>query len=552
MMGKLHNNDKVPVWKEEMVERVKWRSQTSKDILSSTVPLPSPRGASPPANWNTMPSNGTGSRTSLIAKPGKASSDEASDAGLSTALSAHSSAKNRERKLFFYQDALFDLELQTQLLSQRETDLRDELARTQKALNCGGAGKHGRMTDAQLTRDRAKMKRTLEVSEERVSEAERLNRETVALINKLRKGRADFLRTMRTCNEREAAMVGDMKHIGQSTHASLDEKEKLEARLKRSQFECGVELRDYDKMAASIQDQIEELNKKIERAKYAENNQLELEKQAEFSTLKKKREVEQRREMKLSYAKNQVQMMEAEFERLRLAVGVEPKAGSPHSGNQSSLHSVHELVAASVQNEERNSSLLSFVEVQVAHAQALEADIAKYEEQYQRLLHEQQDESNTSSQSNERQARAAEQIGGVNANVVAHETLLSQLCEPVQLLFARLGCTAPTDDGGLFELKGCRPDTLTDYIRLIDEEVRARHVKAQHLVPVPMEEVDTLAIEAPKPKPKRSTLEVLEQFTRAADVLDHPSVEQVRRELERAAQSIQLSVDASGGEEGGH
>jgi hypothetical protein len=556
MMGKLHSNDKVPLWKEDMVERVKWRSQTNKDALSHTAPLPStaqllsPRGASPPSTLKALPSNGVSLRNARTTKTGRAISDGASEAGLYTTLSAHSSAKDRERKLFFYQDAICDLELQTQLLNQRETEIRDELARMQLALSKGGVGKNARITDAQLTRERAKMMRTLEVSEERVSEAERLNRDTVTLINKLRKGRADFLRRMRNSNEREAAMVGDMKRFGQSAHASLDEKEKLEARLKRSQFEYGIELRDYDKRAASLEEQIEELNTNIERAKNAENHYMEQEKQAQFSSLKQRREVVQRREIRLGYAKSQVQLMEADFERLRLAVGVETEAGSLHSDNPSGLQSVHELVSASLQNEERNSSLVSFVEVQVAQAQALEAEIAQYEEQYQRLLHARQDESHSSAQSNERQARAAEQIGGINASIDAHETVLSQLCEPVQLLFDRLGCTAPNDDGGLFKLKGCRPDTLTDYIRLIDDELRVRHVKAQHLLPEPVEEVDPRAVAPPEPKPKRSALEVLEQFTRAAEVLDYTPVEQVRRELEKAAQNNQLGVDAALGEMG--
>jgi hypothetical protein len=549
MMGKLHNNDKVPVWKAEMVERVKWRSKTSQDALSSTAPLPSARGASPPSTAKTVPSNGTGPRMARTAKSAWTSSDEASDAGLWTTTSVQASAKDRERKLLFYQDAISDLELQTHLLSQRDAELRDDLARVQQALSSGGGGKSARMTDARLARGKAKLTRTLEVSEARVSEAERLNRETVTLINKLRKGRADFLRSMRSSNEREAAMVVDMKHFGQSAHASLDEKEKLEARLKRSQFEYGVEVRDYDKRSAALQDQIAELNTSIERAKYAEQHELELDKQAEFSTLKRRREVEQRREMKLGFAKSQVQAMEAEFERLRLAVGIAAEADSPDSGRPSGLESIHELVASSLQNDERNSSLVSFVEMQVAQAHALEADIAKHEEQYRRLLLARQDEDSTSSLSNERRARAAEQIDGVNASIDAYETLLFRLCEPVQLLFDRLGCTAPTGDGGLFELKGCRPDTLTDYIRLIDEQVRANHLRTHNLVPERVEEgEETLAVDQPEQKPKRSTLQVLEQFTRAVKLLDHPSVEQLRQALEKAAQNDHFGVAVAEGE----
>lgn len=41
---------------------------------------------------------------------------------------------------------------------------------------------------------------------------------------------------------------------------------------------------------------------------------------------------------------------------------------------------------------------------------------------------------------------------------------------------------APKDDGGLLGLKGCRPDTLTDYIHAIDETAKSLRLKAEGLL----------------------------------------------------------------------
>ena len=76
-----------------------------------------------------------------------------------------------------------------------------------------------------------------QVSEQRVAGAEHVNKDLMAVINKLRHGRSDFLHQVSSLNERESAMAADMKHFAQAAHSSLDEKEKLEARLKRQQFD---------------------------------------------------------------------------------------------------------------------------------------------------------------------------------------------------------------------------------------------------------------------------------------------------------------------------
>ena len=55
-----------------------------------------------------------------------------------------------------------------------------------------------------------------QVSEERVADAERLNKATVDSINKLRRGRSDFLHQMARLTERVSVMSADMKHFAQA------------------------------------------------------------------------------------------------------------------------------------------------------------------------------------------------------------------------------------------------------------------------------------------------------------------------------------------------
>ena len=66
-------------------------------------------------------------------------------------------------------------------------------------------------------RETSKLSKTLQVSEERVADAERVNSNLMELINKLRRGRADFLHSLAKLTERESAMSTDMKHFAQAS-----------------------------------------------------------------------------------------------------------------------------------------------------------------------------------------------------------------------------------------------------------------------------------------------------------------------------------------------
>lgn len=134
VMGELHSNERVPLWKEEMVERVKRQatSRQQRDSLAFSAP---------------PPTRSAGSTHSLRFKQGH--DDTMSAASSRKVLSVADSfaesglpptrnqAKEIERKLFWYQDAIHEQELQQQLLEQKIRALADELTQ----VRLGGQGR---------------------------------------------------------------------------------------------------------------------------------------------------------------------------------------------------------------------------------------------------------------------------------------------------------------------------------------------------------------------------------------------------------------------------
>ena len=109
---------------------------------------------------------------------------------------------------------------------------------------------------------------------------------------------------------------------------------------------------------------------------------------------------------------------------------------------------------------------------------------------------------------------------------------LESLCPAVEQLFGLLAAKPPEGDadGGLFALKGCRPDTIPDYLRALDIELRELHARAM-LVPSGAD---------------KSLSTRLAGFTREKVVDNHPSVLELRKELEAAAQKqAQAKQDTS-------
>ncbi len=192
-------------------------------------------------------------------------------------------------------------------------------------------------------REKNRLSRALQVSEERVADADRLNKATVDSINKLRRGRSDFLHQMARLSERMAVMSTDMKHFAQAAHASLDEKEKVEARLKRQQFDYQQEGRHYEHMHDSLQQELQHLEESISNNHAAEEAFMQKERQESFRSLKAKRDSDTRRELKLGYLQNHVRGQEMDFQRLHRIMGVKftpEKVRAVTDDSEEGLHSL--------------------------------------------------------------------------------------------------------------------------------------------------------------------------------------------------------------------
>ena len=339
IMGELHASERVPLWKEEMMERVK-RAATARhqqESLSATAPAASRlartarerRGAHDDGDRMSAVSSRRGGGGGGGGAPSVADSiaDAAALAGSGGVGGAGSTqAREIERKLYWYQDAIHEQELQQQLLDQKFRALSDEveqlLDRRRQETNGLGLAHLEKEIGKKQQRERNRLSRALQVSEERVADAERLNRATAQTINKLRRGRADFLHQIKKLDDRVAMMAADMKHFATSAHASLDEKEKVEARLKRQQFDYRNELSHTEHVFDLLHSELQTLEERIVSGHQAEEEFLQSQRQSQYRHVKEKRDEERKRELRLGYLQNLVRGQEMDFQRLHRIMGV--------------------------------------------------------------------------------------------------------------------------------------------------------------------------------------------------------------------------------------
>lgn len=515
VMGQLHPTSGVPLWKEEIVDRVKRQAQQANARRQKDQRMQMAATA-PPTTRLTNPSPRT-TRVSMGNRKG--STSQLADDAVSVASGALPSlSKDVERKVFWYQDAIHEQELQQQLLEQKFRSLSDEIEESEERRKATSAELKGVGTvnlDKEINRrnnrDRLRLSKTLQVNEERVADAERVNKNLQETINKLRKARAEFLRQMGKMTERETAMNTDMKHFAQSAHASLDEKEKLESKVKRQQFDYKVEKQHFECVFQTLEQEVNELDSSISSAHAAEEELLQQQRQGNYRALKAKRNADEKRELKLGYLQNNVRGQEMDFQRLHRIMGVKFTPEKPES--------VMEIVACSLKHEQRNSSLLHFVGVQRKEIEALQASLQDLEAEEKALLIQQQ------SASAERETKAArlEKSEQMEEEVVGQisraNAILENLCPEVENLCKVTGATdsVSTADSMLLQLKGCRPDSLPDFLRLIDISLRDLRARAESL-------------------PTAAGNEWLRDFLQPKVVNTHPSVHEIRRDIEVASQ----------------
>ena len=543
VMSELHSSERVPLWKEEMVERVK-RAATARQAHEDLVKLQQSGGVKAASGSRSARAHGRhraladdDAASAVSGLGGTRGGHGASGKALSIADSLAESgvqlnsaaAKEIERKLFVYQDAISEQELQQQLLDQKMRAMKEEeaalVAKQQSnplLKGCGTANIEKELQRNQL-RQKSKLSKQLQVTEERVADAERLNKSTVETINKLRKGRADFLRQTAKLEERVAAMAQDMKHFSQNAHASLDEKEKLEGRLKRQQHDYRNEIAHAEHVFEMTAGELQALDERIAQGHAEEEQFLQVQKQDEFRHVRQLREDEQKRELRLGYLQNHVRGQEMDFQRLHRIMGVKFTPEKPDS--------VQEIVSASLKHEQRNSSLLHYVGVQTQEIEETEEQLAALERHETVLLAQQKEAAQAGLVA---QAQAEQESGSAEAivhGIVKRDDDLSKLCPLVVKLCEMVGGSPEmVGDGGMLALKGCRPDTLADFLRLIDVQLKELYARANIL-------------------PTASSNEWLRDFLRPKEVGSRggvalPNVIEIRRELEAAAQKQKEAKEA--------
>jgi len=270
------------------------------------------------------------------------------------------------------------------------------------------------------------------------------------------------------------------------------------------------------------------LEEKIQQGHQAEEEYIQQQRQLEYHEVTEQRNEENRREMRLGYLQNHVRGQEMDFQRLHRIMGVKFTPEKPDS--------VQDIVKASLNHEQRNASLLHYVGVQNAQIEELEeqARAMEAEEMLRTVEQKKADDENVANTAlNE---RAADLSMATLNGITKREEDLKKLCPIVENLCAMSGASASIEreDGGILQLKGCRPDTLTDYLRQCDEAIKELRARVMSL-------------------PTASGNEWLRDFLAHKEVVTYPTVIEIRKELESAAQKVKEQKEAKAvmGEAGG-
>ena len=529
VMNELHANERVPLWKEEMVERVKRRStvRAEREAMSHSMSASAPttaRGLS----TTRLPRSARGS----VGVGGSSAKDGGSEtSGVSSfqkgfggsgmgGTVAEELGRELERKVYWYQDAIHDQELRAQLIEAEVKGVVDQTtelaaAREARAKESGmrvGSQRLEKEAQRKMMVEHSRLGKCLAVNEERVTDAHTVNRVHVGTINQLRRGRKDFIAQMRKMDEREASMTADMKHFATGSNAALDEKEKVEAKLKRQVFEYRHEVATWEETVQLLDAELRGLEQSIADAHAEEAAHLEKMRQRQYVSLKGARDAEQKREMRLGYLQNQVRGQEMDFQRLHRIMGVKFLPEKPES--------VGEIVAVSLKHEERNASLLAFVGVQNRLVEELHLELAKLDAEARRIEARRESASAEADASVVHAQRVSSTDSRLHDAIHTLQTQLETLCPAVEGLFHLLEASPPENDGGLLELKGFRPDTLPEYLKALDLVAK---------------EVHTRALNLPSAQDNNRNPR-LAGFTNPKVVDAHPSVFELRHELEVAAQ----------------
>lgn len=233
--------------------------------------------------------------------------------------------------------------------------------------------------------------------------------------------------------------------------------------------------------------------------------------QESFRSLKAKRDSDQKRELRLGYLQNHVRGQEMDFQRLHRIMGVKFTPEKPDS--------VQDIVKASLSHEQRNASLLHYVGVQTAQIEDIEEQLRDLEAQESSLSEDAQTMALKGVEMANFTARLDRTSEATLGGIAKRDEMLQKLIPVVGGLCTLTGAAERSDaeDGGILSLKGCRPDTLSDYLRLVDVSIKELRARAESL-------------------PTATGNEWLRDFLAYKCVQGHPTVTELRKDLEAAAQ----------------
>jgi len=290
--------------------------------------------------------------------------------------------------------------------------------------------------------------------------------------------------------------------------------------LKRQQFDYRNELSHTENLFDMLQSELHGLDERIAAAHAAEEEFLHTQRQNEYQAVKETRYVQSKRELSLGYLQNNVRGLEMDFQRLHRIMGVKFTPEKPDS--------VQDIVKASLNHEQRNASLLHYVSVQNAQVEELDEQVRALDAEEERLS----EEETVLVHSDISTAAAAERAERLHADTMEgiekRATDLTKLCPIVERICQVSGAAAlvhSADGDSLLTLQGCRPDTLTDYLRVTDSAIRNLRLRAEAL-------------------PTATGNEWLRDFLRPSEVLAHVAVTEVRKELEASAQKQKEAKEA--------
>jgi len=281
--------------------------------------------------------------------------------------------QDKSRQLDHYRDALSDQLLVRQLHDKEGKRLVEELRQVEhrklERASTQPSGPAGMAQAARLRSEAERKLQTLSVLNSRLGEGEAYNAALVRAINVLRRDRREFLRQIKLGEERERVIAADMRSFSASAHGALDDKERAASKLRRLQHEEKAEAAEYARVFDDLGKAELNLDRQIAAWTASSASVEEESRRVRYVALQAGRSATIAREQRLAYLQAQLDGLRSECGQLALLTGTpfEPQKAA----------SIAAVVDSLKQNEARNASLHSFLQVEQALVEAVKDDIGR-------------------------------------------------------------------------------------------------------------------------------------------------------------------------------